>query len=62
MKAYQNPAFFKVGNSTMVTVTVTMCLDSKAGDRLCIANAAEALQFFAHNNAHKSWVTKIEVK
>lgn len=64
MSTYKNTEFIKVNSSKMVTVSVTMNLDEKAGDTVAMKNAVEAINYYLNTlpRQHKTWATKIEVK
>lgn len=58
----KNEEYFKIGDSENVTVSVTFQSPEGSNLRTALLNAAEALKFYADNNVHKAWASKIEVK
>lgn len=58
----KNEEYFKIGDSENVTVSVTFQSPEGSNLRTALLNAAEALKFYADNNVHKAWASKIEVR
>lgn len=58
----KNDEYFKIGESENITVSVTFQSPEGSNVRTALLNAAEALKFYADNNVHKAWASKIEVR